>query len=345
MAERVQSSYIPSVSARPAMEADECYDSASASSPGAEHADPQTPPHYNAEPEKEFILKYESLPQLWDTSDIRYSNRFERYRALGQLLPIYQKVKPYATIEDIKKKINSLRSNYRRELKKYIASMKTGGSIVYYPKVWYFPYLNFLRKLENDDDQDKSMQRVEKTESTQSIQENRSSKPKSILQSLCSEPKSRSPVPTLKMRKKLYQEKFRPSHYSPNPYQNQHQCPKISNPLALEWSQTLARLDPLQRLYAKKAINDVLFEAELGSLHKHSVRINEASSYYIRTSPDEMSGAEDLADPPSSSIQKSDPISVKTNDSTSDVDCKFPITFLHCNLENDTHRRETEFGD
>lgn len=47
-----------------------------------------------------------------------------------------------------------------------------------------------------------------------------------------------------------------------------------SNPIALEWAETLDRLDKNQRLFAKKAINDILFEAELGNLNRHSVQIN-----------------------------------------------------------------------
>lgn len=42
----------------------------------------------------------------------------------------------------------------------------------------------------------------------------------------------------------------------------------------MDWAETLNRLDPMQRLYAKKAINDILFEAELGTLNKDSMQIN-----------------------------------------------------------------------
>ncbi|XP_045768334.1 uncharacterized protein LOC123869450 [Maniola jurtina] len=322
MAERVQSSHIPSVSARPAMESDECYESVS--SPGAEQEEPYCPPIHNLEPEKEFILQYQSLPQLWDTSDIRYSNRFERYQALAKLLPIYQKMKPYGTIDDIKKKINSLRSNFRRELKKYMAHDNPGG---YYPKVWYFPYLSFLRKLEGCDDKGESTPKVDETEKPEHIQiERPKEKKESLLRSLCTEPKPRSSHPPQKMKKKiLHREQIR-THHRPQPYQHQHQCQRISNPLAIEWSETLARLDPLQKLYAKKAINDVLFEAELGNLHKNSVRINDDT-------------------PETYSTPQSDPISVQ-NDSTTEQDYKYPIAYLHCNLENDGQSpKETIYGD
>ncbi|XP_031332115.1 uncharacterized protein LOC116162605 [Photinus pyralis] len=57
-----------------------------------------------------------------------------------------------------------------------------------------------------------------------------------------------------------------------------------ANSLACHWAETLDRLDPTQRLYAKKAINDVLFEAELGNLHRHAVQINTATYMpYLRS--------------------------------------------------------------
>lgn len=55
--------------------------------------------------------------------------------------------------------------------------------------------------------------------------------------------------------------------------------------IAFDWAETLERLTPTQRLYAKKAINDVLFEAELGNLHRYSVQINVTSTPSPAPSP------------------------------------------------------------
>lgn len=54
--------------------------------------------------EKEFILSFESLPELWDKTHTLYCNKYKRNDALRKLLDIYIKVKPGATIEDVKKK-------------------------------------------------------------------------------------------------------------------------------------------------------------------------------------------------------------------------------------------------
>jgi hypothetical protein len=49
---------------------------------------------------------------------------------------------------------------------------------------------------------------------------------------------------------------------------------KIANTLALE----LEKMDPQQQLFAKKAINEILFEGQMGTLHRYSVQININSS-------------------------------------------------------------------
>ncbi|KAH9645935.1 hypothetical protein HF086_011397 [Spodoptera exigua] len=51
-----------------------------------------------------------------------------------------------ATIENVKKKINSLRAGFRKEHKKVQDRKKTGSGTdqVYVPKLWYYSQLEFL---------------------------------------------------------------------------------------------------------------------------------------------------------------------------------------------------------
>lgn len=61
------------------------------------------------------------------------------------------------------------------------------------------------------------------------------------------------------------------SKYLQESKQSENNCPTV----AKVWGEKLISLDPLQRIFAEKAINDVLFEASLGNLHRHSIKINE----------------------------------------------------------------------
>ncbi|XP_026684899.1 uncharacterized protein LOC113470562 [Diaphorina citri] len=44
--------------------------------------------------------------------------------------------------------------------------------------------------------------------------------------------------------------------------------------IAKVWADKLKELEPQQRMYAEKGINDILFEASMNSLNKNSVKIN-----------------------------------------------------------------------
>jgi hypothetical protein len=47
--------------------------------------------------------------------------------------------------------------------------------------------------------------------------------------------------------------------------------------IASAWVVELQKMEPQQQLFAKKAINDILFEGQMGTLRRHSVQINNLS--------------------------------------------------------------------
>lgn len=113
--------------------------------------------------EREFLIEcietYRNLPSLWNVKSKEYHDRDKKNTAYETLLSKYQEMFPEASKEDVKKKFNILRTNYRKELKKHLRSMKSGSSTddVYQPTLWYFNEMVFLRDQESASDSQSSM--------------------------------------------------------------------------------------------------------------------------------------------------------------------------------------------
>ena len=64
----------------------------------------------------EFIEVYRSLPALWDVKCKDYCNRSKKGEQYEVLIEKYRENYPDAEKQDVIKKINSLRTNFRKEL-------------------------------------------------------------------------------------------------------------------------------------------------------------------------------------------------------------------------------------
>ena len=102
------------------------------------------------EDERKFILEcievYHSLSALRNVKSKDYSNiiKKEQYE---HLLRKYIERLPVADKNQLIKKFNSLRTNFRKELKRIKVSEKsgTGADDVAEPTLWYFEEMKFLR--------------------------------------------------------------------------------------------------------------------------------------------------------------------------------------------------------
>lgn len=103
-----------------------------------------------AQTQKEIYLElleyYKNYRCLWDISCSQYSNRDTKWEAYNVLLEVYKKIRKDATVGMLKKKIENMRTAYRRELKKVQDSTRTraGAVEVYVPRLWYFDSMSFL---------------------------------------------------------------------------------------------------------------------------------------------------------------------------------------------------------
>lgn len=102
--------------------------------------------------EMEFIKKYEQLRELWDPKNPDYTNKYKRNASLDVLLVILRKINPSAVRVHVRRKINSLRSCYRKELRRHLGSKRIGpdGEEIYeyIPATWKFHSMRFVDKIE-----------------------------------------------------------------------------------------------------------------------------------------------------------------------------------------------------
>ncbi|XP_037936975.1 uncharacterized protein LOC119670827 [Teleopsis dalmanni] len=280
---------------------------------------PITPAEENRNYLRAFIQTYRNLPILWDTSLRDYTNRDKRAEAYEQLVPIYRYLKRDATVEDVKKKINTLRTNYRKELKVVECSRRTG--LLHTPRCWTYPELDFLRNTEkflavNPNYKNESFAFSENSQSQNGFLDASNYSPsiaemfqksfgnaKPEAQVAAASPTSTGAPHIVVDYHQQQQNNTQPdsvkrqrlsphSHTStPNGHSADEMhminmaCDYLSGTfpeeesIARTWTHKLKRLQRPQRLLAEKFINDILFEAESGTLHRGSIHINGYEPY------------------------------------------------------------------
>ncbi|XP_077136083.1 uncharacterized protein LOC143793206 isoform X2 [Ranitomeya variabilis] len=106
------------------------------------------PPMTKQEFTREFIEMYRSLPCLWKIKSGDYSNRDKRKAAYEKLITLCRQHNPAEKVDEtfVKKKIQGLRTVWKKELNKVQATSKSGASTeeVYIPKLWYYDQLSFI---------------------------------------------------------------------------------------------------------------------------------------------------------------------------------------------------------
>lgn len=87
---------------------------------------------------------------MWNVKTKDYSNRIKKNEAYERLVHKLKEKDDGATRDTVTKKINNMRSSFRKELKKVESSMRSGVSTedIYHPSLWYYDLLLFLRDQE-----------------------------------------------------------------------------------------------------------------------------------------------------------------------------------------------------
>ncbi|KAG5895827.1 hypothetical protein JTB14_028531 [Gonioctena quinquepunctata] len=96
-----------------------------------------------------FIAMYRNETCLWKIKCKDYHNRDLKRSAYNKLISNLREIDPQADKEAVVKKINNIKSTYKKEQKKVAGSKSGAGtSEIYSPKLWYYPLLAFLNEQE-----------------------------------------------------------------------------------------------------------------------------------------------------------------------------------------------------
>ncbi|KAF5274918.1 hypothetical protein FQA39_LY18696 [Lamprigera yunnana] len=212
----------------------------------------------------ECIEVYHSLPALWNIKSKDYSNRIKKNEQYNNLLRKYREYYPDADKAQLVKKFNSLRTNFRKELKRMKDSEKSGAGSddIIEPTLWYFEEMNFLVGQEEPST----------SQSTIQIQDDDTQGGEDDIDDVeIREPINISTINvTQEKRRKVDESAKLISLAQKHLQESQTEFDKIAS----AWAVDLQKMKPQQQLFAKKAINDILFEGQMGSLHRDSIQIN-----------------------------------------------------------------------
>lgn len=218
----------------------------------------------NTEKWQSFFQVYQSLPELWQVKSDVYKNKFKKNKAWETLLVGYKEIDSEATVEKLKAKINSIRTTYRRELKKFNDSVRSGAGEddVYVPSIWYISCLDFLK------DQEVQSPGVDTIDGENSETPNITPQPKKIKTNISDgkEKFLQKAVEHLEHSQKQKDDAATFSDY---------------------WACLFRKLSDTQQLYARKAIEDILLLGQLNQLTLNTVSratSNAASLSSSRTS-------------------------------------------------------------
>jgi len=114
----------------------------------------------------EFVELFRQEECLWKVKSKNYYNRSKKDASYGTQIGKVQEVEPDATRNTVVKKINNLRSAFRKKHKKVIKPQVSGAGAekMYAPRLWYYNQLLFLCDQEAQHSSTSSMQEEEDSE-------------------------------------------------------------------------------------------------------------------------------------------------------------------------------------
>ncbi|XP_013106980.2 uncharacterized protein LOC106086739 [Stomoxys calcitrans] len=261
----------------------------------------------------EFLELYKTMPSLWDMSSEEYHDKELKKINYERLLQKFRQMEPMASMKEMKRKINVLRTNYRREVKRL-----ENCPIEERSQLFYFEAMDFLRHSDRfqqqqprqkmkicridqdptyleDETEIKTHKRMKMCRIEQDptyLEEETEIKPDFTEQHEYDDTMEEEPLDFETKdtsadfeRNNLYKQ----SHVdfqSNDLYKEQsvdmnrsdlNKEPDEIDRLGQLWVAKIRKMNGTQKLWAEKFINEILLEGQLGNLHRHSIQIMESS--------------------------------------------------------------------
>ncbi|KAL1488110.1 hypothetical protein ABEB36_015068 [Hypothenemus hampei] len=235
----------------------------------------------------EFIELYRSFPCLWQVKSKEYSDRDRKNQAYEIVVEKFKQVDPTATRDTVIKKINSLRTVYRKELAKVKQSIHSGAADedIYKPTLWYFDLLSFwvIRTLQDalETLQMMKQHRCEReTHHSDVEKESAPSTPLSVSSEI-NEPSRIRSKSSVRKRKLDIDTKTTELMAVVGKKLNDIDINKkdLFDIFGQHVANKLRTLCKEQNIFAQKLINDVLFEAEMESLTRNCRVLREPQNF------------------------------------------------------------------
>ncbi|XP_055919120.1 uncharacterized protein LOC129951134 [Eupeodes corollae] len=239
-----------------------------------------------------LIEEYKALPSLWDSDSEAYKNKHIKKADYTSLLKTMRTVDPLLTMDALKKKIAKIRTCYRRDLKKLTESIKSGatGDDVFVPTLWYFHQMDFIRGKA----QDSKLQEIEEflidggTNGSNNEYEDHNfdgqcngkgdeEEWKHVPQELKIEPQMSKQFKTSYGQRNtiLNQPTKRPAVFEQN---NQNNNKDEAALFSETWAVLYRKLSHEQQLYAKRCIDEILYQGQFGNLNSSTYRNIESDN-------------------------------------------------------------------
>ncbi|CRK99703.1 CLUMA_CG012975, isoform A [Clunio marinus] len=92
----------------------------------------------------ELIQAYKLQENIYNQKHHLYYNKKARFNSMKKILDAVKCNRPETTLNEITKKIQTLRTQFGQEVSKIEKSKSLGDDLVYKPKIWWFTHLEWI---------------------------------------------------------------------------------------------------------------------------------------------------------------------------------------------------------